>query len=204
MSVDADPAPGGPHRPGRHRPLRPRLLGAAAGRAARRLRPAAPGAAFRLLRRARDADDREPGPGYYAVTRYADLEAISSQPALFCSGKGAVSIPDMPGRPQRVLRLDDQHGRPAARQDPPDRVQGLHPADARAAGRLGAADRRRRRWPRPGRRRRPATARIDVVADIAAPIPLRVICDMMGVPEEDRADGAARSPTSSCPAATPS
>ena len=28
---------------------------------------------------------------------------------------------------------------------------------------------------------------IDVVADIAAPIPLRVICDMMGVPEEDRA-----------------
>jgi cytochrome P450 len=28
---------------------------------------------------------------------------------------------------------------------------------------------------------------IDVVADIAAPIPLRVICDMMGVPDEDRA-----------------
>jgi cytochrome P450 len=28
---------------------------------------------------------------------------------------------------------------------------------------------------------------IDVVADIAAPIPLRVICDMMGIPEEDRA-----------------
>jgi cytochrome P450 len=27
---------------------------------------------------------------------------------------------------------------------------------------------------------------IDVVADIAAPIPLRVICDMMGVPVEDR------------------
>jgi cytochrome P450 len=28
---------------------------------------------------------------------------------------------------------------------------------------------------------------IEVVADLAAPIPLRVICDMMGVPEEDRA-----------------
>jgi cytochrome P450 len=28
---------------------------------------------------------------------------------------------------------------------------------------------------------------LDVVADIAAPIPLRVICDMMGVPDEDRA-----------------
>src|SRR6476661_9083497 len=38
----------------------------------------------------------EPGPGYYAVTRFADLEAISSQPAVFCSGKGAVSILDVP------------------------------------------------------------------------------------------------------------
>ncbi|HEY4602791.1 MAG TPA: cytochrome P450, partial [Blastococcus sp.] len=28
---------------------------------------------------------------------------------------------------------------------------------------------------------------IDIVADLAAPIPLRVICDMMGVPDEDRA-----------------
>src|SRR4051795_2347277 len=36
------------------------------------------------------------GPGYYAVTRYADLDAISSQPAVFCSGRGAVSIADMP------------------------------------------------------------------------------------------------------------
>ena len=36
------------------------------------------------------------GPGYHAVTRYADLEAISSQPAVFCSGKGAVSMQDVP------------------------------------------------------------------------------------------------------------
>ncbi|MGK5170576.1 hypothetical protein [Geodermatophilus sp. CPCC 205761] len=28
------------------------------------------------------------GPGYVAVTRYADVEAISSQPAVFCSGRG--------------------------------------------------------------------------------------------------------------------
>ncbi|WP_324274123.1 hypothetical protein [Blastococcus brunescens] len=30
----------------------------------------------------------EAGPGYYAVTRHADLDAISSQPQVFCSGKG--------------------------------------------------------------------------------------------------------------------
>jgi cytochrome P450 len=38
--------------------------------------------------------------------------------------------------------------------------------------------------------RRKAEARdgsIDVVADLAAPIPLRVVCDMMGIPDEDRA-----------------
>src|SRR5687767_6658423 len=38
----------------------------------------------------------EIGPGYYAVTRHADLDAISSQPAIFCSGRGAVSITDIP------------------------------------------------------------------------------------------------------------
>ena len=38
----------------------------------------------------------EPGPGYWAVTRLADLDAISSQPAVFCSGQGAVSIQDIP------------------------------------------------------------------------------------------------------------
>ena len=37
---------------------------------------------------------------------------------------------------------------------------------------------------------------LDVVADIAAPIPLRVICDMMGVPEEDRAQVLATPRTS--------
>ena len=66
--------------------------------------PAERHAVFDLLRRERPfaffAEPAipmlEPGPGYYAVTRYADLDAISSQPAVFCSGKGAVSIIDIP------------------------------------------------------------------------------------------------------------
>ena len=36
------------------------------------------------------------GPGYYAVTRHADVEHVSGNADLFCSGKGAISIPDMP------------------------------------------------------------------------------------------------------------
>ena len=36
------------------------------------------------------------GPGYHAVTRYADVEAISCRPTLFASDTGAVSLPFMP------------------------------------------------------------------------------------------------------------
>src|SRR3569833_857228 len=36
------------------------------------------------------------GPGYHAVTRYADVEAISCRPTLIASGSGADSITDMP------------------------------------------------------------------------------------------------------------
>src|SRR4051794_35303255 len=66
--------------------------------------PAERHAVFDLLRRERpfaffaepEVPGLEVGPGYYAVTRHADLDAISSQPAIFCSGEGAVSIPDVP------------------------------------------------------------------------------------------------------------
>src|SRR5205823_6345517 len=36
------------------------------------------------------------GPGYYALTRHADVLEASRQPELFCSGKGATSQFDMP------------------------------------------------------------------------------------------------------------
>jgi methyl-branched lipid omega-hydroxylase len=36
------------------------------------------------------------GPGYYALTRHADVVEASRHPDLFQSGSGAVSIPDMP------------------------------------------------------------------------------------------------------------
>ena len=36
------------------------------------------------------------GPGYWAVTRHADILTVSKQPELFCSGQGATSIPDLP------------------------------------------------------------------------------------------------------------
>jgi methyl-branched lipid omega-hydroxylase len=125
------------------------------------------------------------GPGYWAVTRYADLEAISSQPALFCSGRGAVSIPDVPAdlnefygslismddpRHAKIRRIVSKAFTPRVLEQLVDGVRAV--VDDVLA-----------------RARRTAEAQggsIDVVADIAAPIPLRVICDMMGIPEADR------------------
>jgi cytochrome P450 len=134
----------------------------------------------------------EPGPGYYVVTRYADLEAISSQPAVFCSGKGAVSIPDLPAdlsefygsmismddpRHAKIRRLVSKTFTPRMLERVVDSVRGIvHDVLADARRRADEGD-----------------GTIDVVADIAAPIPLRVICDMMGVPDEDRPQVLSRS-----------
>ncbi|TKJ30983.1 cytochrome [Blastococcus sp. CCUG 61487] len=127
----------------------------------------------------------EPGPGYWAVTRLADLDAISSQPAIFCSGKGAVSIQDLPAdlsefygsmismddpRHARIRRIVAKTFTPRMLEQVVDSVVGIVDqvlVEARAKAEAGDGT-------------------IDVVADIAAPIPLRIICDMMGIPEEDR------------------
>src|SRR5579864_8379305 len=36
------------------------------------------------------------GPGYYAITRHADVVEISRHPELYCSGKSGSTIIDMP------------------------------------------------------------------------------------------------------------
>jgi len=134
----------------------------------------------------------EPGPGYFAVTRHADLDAISSQPLIFCSGKGAVSIQDIPAdlnefygsmismddpRHARIRRIVSKTFTPRMLEQVIDSVVGIVDdvlAEARRKAEAGDGS-------------------LDVVADIAAPIPLRIICDMMGVPEEDRAEVLAAS-----------
>ncbi|MBW8767640.1 MAG: cytochrome P450, partial [Geodermatophilales bacterium] len=151
-------------------------------------------AVFDLLRRKRpfayfaepEIPMLEPGPGYWAVTRYADLDAISSQPAIFCSGQGAVSIPDIPADLNEfygsLISMDDpRHAkirRIVSKTFTPRMLERLVGSvqevvdDVLARARRTAAE---------------GDGTIDVVADLAAPIPLRVICDMMGVPDEDRA-----------------
>jgi len=125
------------------------------------------------------------GPGYHAVTRHADLDAISSQPQVFCSGKGAVSIQDIPAdlhefygsmismddpRHARIRRIVSKTFTPRMLERVVDSVRGIVEDVLDEARRTAEAN----------------DGRLDVVADVAAPIPLRVICDMMGVPADDR------------------
>src|SRR3954462_686990 len=156
--------------------------------------PAVRHAVFDALRRERPfaffAEPQMPlieaGTGYTAITRYADLDAISSQPAVFCSGEGAVSIPDIPADLNEfygsLISMDDpRHAkirRIVSKTFTPRMLERLVGSvqevvdDVLARARRTAAE---------------GDGTIDVVADLAAPIPLRVICDMMGVPDEDRA-----------------
>ena len=128
----------------------------------------------------------EAGPGYYALTRHADIEAVSSQPELFCSGKGAVSIPDMPAELVEfygsMISMDDpRHARirrivsltftpkmlDAVVDDVSDLARSLL-LEARKTAEAGDGT-------------------FDFVREVAAPLPLQVICRMMGIPESDHA-----------------
>jgi cytochrome P450 len=126
----------------------------------------------------------EPGPGYYAVVRHADVEAISSQPKLFCSGQGATSIPDLPPelnefygsmismddpRHAKIRRIVSKAFTPRMLEALIDSVEVifddiLDDAAAVAASNDGA---------------------FDLVRHISAPLPLKVICRMMGIAESD-------------------
>ncbi len=117
------------------------------------------------------------GPGYWSLTRHADILEASRNPEIYCSGKGVTSIPDLPPEFNEffggLINMDEpRHGHQR-------RIvsRGFTP---RALARLEADVQRR------------ADAVIDrviergecdFVTDIAAPLPLEIICDMMGIPE---------------------
>ncbi|HXW34247.1 MAG TPA: cytochrome P450 [Acidimicrobiales bacterium] len=119
------------------------------------------------------------GPGYYAITRYADVQEISRHPELYCSGKGATSILDMP------LEFLEFFGGMINEDDPrharlrrivsaafnPRMVQSIEEGIQRVAGTI--VD------------KLVEVRTCDFVTDVAARLPLQVICDMMGVAERD-------------------
>ncbi len=116
---------------------------------------------------------------FYAVTRFQDVVDISRRPQEFCSGKGAVSIPDMNEQMLEFfgsfINMDDpKHARQrgiVARSFTPRQLQGVLDSvetictevidDMCEAG------------------------EVDFVQAFSQPFPLLIICDMMGIPRSE-------------------
>jgi cholest-4-en-3-one 26-monooxygenase len=138
---------------------------------------------FRVLRREapvfwhREAQ----GPGFWAITRHADVRWVSTNPGLFSSHRQGTLLRDptpatLPFVQSIMLNMDPpkhRHYRALVNKAfTPRMVNGLHGRiQAMVARIVGRALEKRE---------------CDFVEDIAALLPLEVICEMMGVPEEDR------------------
>ncbi|MBC8364332.1 MAG: cytochrome P450 [Actinobacteria bacterium] len=114
------------------------------------------------------------GPGYWAVTRHADVVEASRHPEWFCSGEGT-NIPDLPPEFREffgsMISLDDpRHARLrriVSAGFTPRMVQRLEAEVERISAEIldGLADR----------------GECDFVTEVAARLPLVIICEMMGI-----------------------
>jgi methyl-branched lipid omega-hydroxylase len=148
-------------------------------------------AAFRTLRqeapvrftRERQTEDARipPGPGYWSLTTYDDIWHVSRNPQLFCSGKGS-NIGDLPTEVNEffgsMINMDDpKHFRLRSIVS-----KGFTPREiAKVEGYVKVkatriVDDLLERFP---------DGSCDFVSEVAAPLPLKIICEMMGIPEAD-------------------
>src|SRR5688572_17838049 len=139
--------------------------------------------AFRVLRaEAPVYFHPEPGgPGFWAVTKYEDIVHISKNPQTFSSSRGGTNIPDYPREEMEVIRMM------MLNMDPPQHNRFRRLASAGFTPRMIA---RMEEYIR-----RSAATLVDEVAalgecdfvpKVAAELPLQVIADILGIPQEDR------------------
>lgn len=124
-----------------------------------------------------------PGPGYYAVTRHADVWHVSRHPELFCSGRGGINIGDMPAElgeffGSMIVMDDPKHFRLrsiVSKGFAPKQIAAVDDQVKQVASRL--VDELLEQHP-------DRTA--DFVEAFAGPFPLAIICEMMGIPAADQ------------------
>lgn len=120
---------------------------------------------------------------FHVALRYADVVEISRRPADFCSGKGAVSVPDMPAEALEFfgsfINMDDpRHARQrgiVARSFTPRQLQGVLDSVETICTEVidGLVEQGR------------DGGEVDLVTALSQPFPLLVICDMMGIPRSE-------------------
>src|SRR5258705_11947410 len=118
------------------------------------------------------------GEGYYALVRHADVVEASRNPDVFCSGKGATSIVDLPVEFNEyfgsMINMDDpRHARLrriVSRAFTPRMIKKFEDDVQRAAA-VVVDDLL-------------ATGPCDFVSQVSARLPLKIICDMMEIGDE--------------------
>lgn len=137
---------------------------------------------YDLLARLRtEAPVYEYAPGIKAITRYHDIRAISRDPATFCSGRGVlVNDPLREG-----VAVDGS----ILHMDPPTHSSWRRILNREFTGRAvgGMQDAIRARTCRL-LDAVPSGEVVDLVDVLSAPLPVLVICDLLGVPDADRAN----------------
>ena len=121
------------------------------------------------------------GPGYWSVVNHQDVWQVSRNPQLFCSGQG-VNVGDMPIEIAEffgsMINMDDpRHFRLrniVSRGFTPKEITRVEEYVKDKATLV--VDRMLERFP---------DRECDFVHEIAAPLPLQIICEMMGIPESD-------------------
>lgn len=121
------------------------------------------------------------GPGYWNLTRARDIALVSRQPEIFSSWASGVTIPgDAVGGLDsiRAMMIGKDHPEHTSQRKvvtsvfTSRRVQALEPIMRERIGVLidGVIER----------------GECDFVADIAGPLPMQMVADLLGVPEDDR------------------
>ncbi len=118
------------------------------------------------------------GPGFYALVRHADVVEASRNHEVFCSRNGATSIPDLPVEFNEyfgsMINMDDpRHARLrriVSRAFTP-RMIAKFENDVRRAASVIVDDLLQ-------------AGPCDFVRHVAARLPLKIICDMMGIPDD--------------------
>ncbi len=125
--------------------------------------------------------DMPAGPGYYALTKHRDVATASRHPEVFLSGPGAVSLMDLP--PEMVEYFSGMISTDNPKHARLRRIvsNAFNPRNVRAV------EDSIERVARETMDRAASEGTGDFIADIAAPFPLQIICDMMGVPPSEYA-----------------
>jgi methyl-branched lipid omega-hydroxylase len=125
--------------------------------------------------------DFDAGAGHWALARYDDVHYVSRHPHIFSSAPN-ITIGD------NIPELSEFFGSMIVTDDP--RHQRLRNIVSRAftprvVARTEESVRLRARRLVDGMISKHPDGKGEVVAELAGPLPLQVICDMMGIPEED-------------------